>query len=215
MAMGRRKKRVRQEGLWTPTASLPVSASHPFYERLNQILDENKFDEYVEAICEQFYAGEVGRPGLAPGMYFRLLMVGYFEGIDSERGIAWRASDSLSIRSFVHIGLDENVPDHSTISRTRRLMDVETHQAVFQWVLQVLAEKKLLKGTTIGVDATTLEANAALRSIVRRDTGERYEEFLMRLAKESGIETPTREQLAKLDRKRPKKGSNDDWTHPH
>ena len=215
MAMGRRRKRVRQEGLWTPTAALPVSASHPFYQRLNQILDEKKFDEYVETICEDFYAGEVGRPGLSPGIYFRLLMVGYFEGIDSERGIAWRASDSLSIRSFVRIALDESVPDHSTISRTRRLMDVETHQAVFQWVLQVLAEKKLLKGTTIGVDATTLEANAALRSIVRRDTGERYEEFLTRLAKESGIETPTREQLAKLDRKRPKKGSNDDWTHPH
>ena len=173
MAMGRRKKRVRQEGLWTPTAALPVSASHPFYQRLNQILDEKKFDEYVETICEDFYAGEVGRPGLSPGIYFRLLMVGYFEGIDSERGIAWRASDSLSIRSFVRIALDESVPDHSTISRTRRLMDVETHQAVFQWVLQVLAEKKLLKGTTIGVDATTLEANAALRSIVRRDTGEK------------------------------------------
>jgi len=200
MAMGRRKKRVRQEGLWTPTAALPVGASHPFYQRLNQILDDKKFDEYVETICAEFYAGEVGRPGLAPGIYFRLLMVGYFEGIDSERGIAWRASDSLSMRSFVRI---------------RRLMDVETHQAVFQWVLAVLAEKKLLKGTTIGVDATTLEANAALRSIVRRDTGESYEEFLTRLAKESGIETPTREQLAKLDRKRPKKGSNDDWTHPH
>jgi len=215
MAMGRRKKRVRQEGLWTPTAALPVSASHPFYQRLNQILDEKKFDEYVEAICEDFYAGEVGRPGLSPGIYFRLLMVGYFEGIDSERGIAWRASDSLSIRWFVRIALDEGVPDHSTISRTRRLMDVETHQSVFQWVLGVLAENKLLKGTTIGVDATTLEANAALRSIVRRDTGERYEEFLTRLAKESGIETPSREQLAKLDRKRPKKGSNDDWTNPH
>lgn len=215
MAMGRRKKRVRQERLWTPTAALPVGASHPFYQRLNQILDEKKFDEYVETICENFYAGEVGRPGLSPGIYFRLLMVGYFEGIDSERGIAWRANDSLSIRSFVRIALDESVPDHSTISRTRRLMDVETHQAVFQWVLHVLAEKKLLKGTTIGVDATTLEANAALRSIVRRDTGECYEEFLMRLAKESGIETPTREQLAKLDRKRPKKGSNDDWRHPH
>jgi transposase len=215
MAMGRRRKRIRQEGLWTPTAALPVGASHPFYQRLNQILDEKKFDEYVETICEDFYAGEVGRPGLSPGIYFRLLMVGYFEGIDSERGIAWRASDSLSIRSFVRIALDESVPDHSTISRTRRLMDVETHQAVFQWVLEVLAEKKLLIGTTIGVDATTLEANAALRSIVRRDSGERYEEFLTRLAKESGIETPTREQLAKLDRKRPKKGSNDDWTHPH
>ncbi len=186
--MGRRKKRVRQEGLWIPTAVLPVGASHPFYQRLNQILDEKKFDEYAETICEPFYADEVGRPGI----YFRLLMVGYFEGIDSERGIAWRASDSLSIRSFVRIALDESVPDHSTISRTRRLMDIETHQAVFQWVLAVLAEKKLLKGTTIGVDATTLEANAALRSIVRRDTGEKYEEFLTRLAKESGIDTPTK-----------------------
>jgi len=213
MAMGRRRKRVRQEELWTPTAALPVGASHPFYQRLNQILDEKRFDEYVETICERFYAGEVGRPGLAPGIYFRLLMVGYFEGIDSERGIAWRTGDSLSIRSFCRIALDESVPDHSTISRTRRLMDVETHQAVFQWVLQVLAEKKLLKGNSIGVDATTLEANAALRSIVRRDTGERYEEFLTRLAKESGIETPTREQLAKLDRRRAKKGSNEDWTH--
>ena len=218
MAMGRRKRRVRQEGLWTPTAALPMGASHPFYQRLNQILDEKKFDEYVEAICAEFYAGEVGRPGLSPGIYFRLLMVGYFEeGIDSERGIAWRASDSLSIRSFVRIALDESVPDHSTISRTRRLMDVETHQAVFQWVLAVLAEKKLLKGTTIGVDATTPEAKRGTAvDCIRRDTGESYEDFLTRLAKESGIETPTREQLAKLDRKRPKKGSNHhDWTHPH
>lgn len=213
--MGRRRARVRQEQLWTPTASLPVSASHPFYERLNRVLDEKSFDEFVEALCAPFYAETMGRPGLAPGIYFRLLMVGYFEGIDSERGIAWRASDSLSIRSFVRIALDENVPDHSTISRTRRLIDVETHQAVFQWVLQVLAERNLLKGNTIGVDATTLEANAALRSIVRRDTGEQYDEFLTRLAKESGIPTPTREQLAKLDRKRKKKGSNEEWQNPH
>jgi transposase len=215
MAMGRRRKRMRQEHLWTRPASLPVSASHPFYERLNRVLDENKFDDFAEGLCERFYAEAMGRPGLAPGIYFRLLMVGYFEGIDSERGIAWRASDSLSIRSFVRIALDETVPDHSTISRTRRLMDVETHQAVFQWVMQVLAERNLLKGNTIGVDATTLEANAALRSIVRRDTGEQYNEFLTRLAKESGIETSTREQLAKLDRKRKKKGSNDEWQHPH
>jgi transposase len=215
MATGRRARQARQKALWTPTASLPVGASHPFYHRLNQILDEKKFDEHVESICERFYAGGVGRPGLTPGIYFRLLMVGYFEEIDSERGIAWRANDSLSIRSFVRIALDENVPDHSTISRTRRLIDIETHQAVFQWVLGVLAEKKLLKGATIGIDSTTLEANAALRSIVRRDTGERYEEFLTRLAKQSGIETPTREQLAKLDRKRAKKGSNEEWKHPH
>jgi transposase len=215
MAMGRRQARMRQEQLWTPTASLPVSASHPFYARLNRELDEKKFDEFAEAICEPFYAETMGRPGLAPGIYFRLLMVGYFEGVDSERGIAWRASDSLSIRAFVRIALDESIPDHSTISRTRRLIDVETHQAVFQWVLQILAERNLLKGNTIGVDATTLEANAALRSIVRRDTGEQYNEFLTRLAKESGIETPTREELAKLDRKRKKKGSNEEWQHPH
>jgi transposase len=182
---------------------------------MNRVLDEKKFDDFAEGLCERFYATTMGRPGLAPGIYFRLLMVGYFEGIDSERGIAWRASDSLSIRSFVRIALDETVPDHSTISRTRRLMEVETHQAVFQWVLPVLAERNLLKGNTIGVDATTLEANAALRSIVRRDTGEQYNEFLTRLAKESGIQTPTREQLAKLDRKRKKKGSNDEWQHPH
>jgi len=138
MAMGRRRKRIRQEQLWTPTDALPVSASHPFYRKLNQLLDERHFDEVVERMCEGFYAETMGRPGLAPGIYFRLLMVGYFEGIDSERGIAWRASDSLSIRSFVRIALDESVPDHSTISRTRRLMDVETHQAVFEWVLQVL-----------------------------------------------------------------------------
>ncbi|MEN6535878.1 MAG: transposase [Bryobacteraceae bacterium] len=213
--MGRRRARVRQEQLWTPTASLPVSASHPFYERLNRVLDEKKFDEFVEALCAPFYAETMGRPGLAPGIYFRLLMVGYFEGIDSERGIAWRASDSLSIRSFVRVALDESIPDHSTISRSRRLIDVETHQAVFQWVLEVLAQRNLLKGNTIGVDATTLEANAALRSIVRRDTGEQYNEFLTRLARESGIQTPTREQLAKLDRKRKKKGSNDEWQHPH
>src|SRR3954464_2483691 len=214
MAMGRRRKRIRQEQLWTPTGALPVSASHPFYQKLNQLLDERHFDGVVERMCERFYAERMGRPGLAPGIYFRLLMVGYFEGIDSERGIAWRARDSLSIRSFVRIALDETVPDHSTISRTRRLMDLETHQAVFQWVLQVLAERNLRKGNTIGVDATTLEANAALRSIVRRDTGEQYNQFLTRLANESGIQTPTREQLAKLDRKRKKKGSNDEWQHP-
>ena len=157
----------------------------------------------------------MGRPSLAPGRYFRLLLIGYFEGIDSERGIAWRAADSLALRSFLGVGLDEMPADHSTLSRTRRLIDVETHQAVFRWVLELLAEKGLLRGKTVGIDATTLEANAALRSIVRRDTGEGYEEFLRRLAQESGIATPTREQLAKLDRKRAHKGSNEDWLHPH
>ena len=151
---------------------------------------------------------------MAPGVYFRLLLIGYFEGIDSERGIAWRAQDSLALRRFLRVGLEESPPDHSTISRTRRLMDVETHREVFTWVLGVLAEKGLLKGKTLGIDATTLEANAALRTIVRRDTGEGYQEFLKRLAQESGIATPTREQLARLDRKRARKGSNEEWEHP-
>jgi transposase len=143
------------------------------------------------------------------------LLIGYFEGIDSERGIAWRTADSLALRDFLGLGLTEPPPDHSTISRTRRLIAVETHRAVFTWVAQCLGGAGLIKGKTIGLDATTLEANAAMRSIVRRDTGESYEEFLTRLAKASGIGTPTRADLARLDRKRKKKASNDDWTHPH
>ena len=215
MAMGTRQQRQRQEELWVATVTLACPASHPFYERLNRLLDECQFDEFVESLCKRFYAETLGRPGLGPGIYFRLLMVGYFEGIDSERGIAWRAADSLGIRKFLRIALDETAPDHSTISRTRRLIDEETHRLVFVWLLEILAERGLLRGHTIGIDATTLEANAALRTIVRRDTGEQYEEFLRRLAQESGIETPTRAQLAKLDKKRAKKGSNEDWTHPH
>ena len=213
MAMGTRKDQERQEEMWVAQASLAKGASHPFYQRLNQLLEESRFDEFVEGRCRRFYAARRGRPSLAPGMYFRLLLIGYFEGIDSERGIAWRASDSLALRRFLRVGLDEAPPDHSTISRTRRLMDVETHQEVFTWVLGILAEKGLLKGQTLGVDATTLEANAALRTIVRRDTGEAYQEFLKRLAQESGIKTPTREQLARLDRKRAHKGSNQEWKH--
>lgn len=215
MAMGKRKRKLRQQSMWVATQDLPRSASHPFYTALNRVLDQNGFDEYVEAACGGFYASTMGRPSLAPGRYFRLLMLGFFEQIESERGIAWRAADSLSVRSFLGLELDEAPPDHSTISRTRRLIDVETHAAVFSWIVERLSEAGLVNGKTVGVDATTLEANAALRSIVRRDTGEGYEAFLTRLAKASGIETPTREDLARLDRKRPKKGSNDDWTHPH
>jgi transposase len=214
MAIGKRKRK-RQETLWIPTNEIPNAPAHPFYRRLNSVLTKHGFDDFVEEICAKFYAPTIGRPGLAPGIYFRMLLVGYFEGLDSERGIAWRAADSLALRDFLGLALTEAPPDHSTVSRTRRLIDLETHQAVFTWVLQRIAESGLLKGKTIGIDATTLEANAALRSIVRRDTGDSYQEFLTKLAKESGIETPTREDLARLDRKRAKKGSNDDWTHPH
>src|SRR6187399_1260220 len=215
MAMGKRKRKLRQESMWIATQELPRSASHPFYKRLNQILEQKGFDEYVEQVCEFFYAPTMGRPSLLPGRYFRLLMVGYFEGLDSERAIAWRAADSFALRRFLDLELPEGPPDHSTISRTRRLIDLETHQAVFTWILKRLAEAGLVRGKTIGIDATTLEANAALRSIVRRDTGESYQDFLTKLAQASGIETPTRADLARIDRKRNKKGSNDDWTHPH
>jgi transposase len=214
MSLGRRAPRQKQEPIWIEAATLATPAGHPFYQRLNRLLDEHEFDSFAEEACKRFYA-RTGRPGLAPGVYFRLLLIGYFEGIDSERGIAWRAGDSLTLRSFLEIGLEETTPDHTTISRTRRLIDVETHRGVFRWVLGVLAEEGLMRGNTVAIDGTTLEANAALRSIVKWDTGETYEEFLKRLAKASGIETPTREQLAKLDRKRPKKGSNADWENPH
>ena len=214
MAMGKRRRRARQKTMWVASTDLPQSAGHPFYERLNRVLDDAGFDAFVEARCAQFYADGVGRPSLAPGRYFRLLLLGYFEGLDSERAIAWRAADSLSIRQFLDFELHETPPDHSTVSRTRRLIDLETHQAVFTWVLQRLADTQLVQGRTLGIDATTLEANAALRSIVRRDTGEEYEAWLTRLAAASGIATPTRAELARFDRRRKKKGSNDDWTHP-
>ena len=212
--MGTSRGRTRQATMWVPTADLPKSAGHPFYERLNRVLDDAGFDAVVEAQCASFYADGVGRPSLAPGRYFRLLLLGYFEGLDSERAIAWRAADSLSIRTFLDFALHEAPPDHSTLSRTRRLIDLETHQAVFTWVLQRLADATLVVGRTVGIDATTLEANAAMRSIVRRDTGESYDAFLTRLAEASGLTTPTRAELARFDRTRKKKGSNADWDPP-
>ena len=214
MAMGQRKQE-RQEAFWVPTSELPQTPGHPFYERLNRILDGQGFDRFVEERCRKFYADQMGRPSLPPAIYFRMLLVGYFEGIDSERGIAWRVADSMALRRFLGYGLTDQTTDHSTLSRNRRLIDLEAHHEVFVWVLQVLAREKLLDGKTLGIDATTLEANAALRSIVRRDTGEGYQEFLTQLAKASGIETPTREDLARIDKNRKHKGSNDDWQHPH
>jgi len=215
MGMGTRRRRERQERLWISHNELANGPAHPFYKRVNELLEAKRFDEFAEKECARFYAENNGRPSLTPGIYFRLLLVGYFEGIDSERGIAWRAADSIGLRKFLGVGLDEQTPDHSTISRTRRLIDVETHRKVFFWILELLRDQGLVKGKTVGIDATTLEANAAMRSIVRRDNGESYEEFLKGLAKESGIETPTREDLARLDRTRKNKASNKDWVNPH
>lgn len=208
------KREGEQEDLFVTHQQLR-SQSHPFYRAVNRVLADEGFDRYVQGLCSKFYAKKMGRPGLAPGIYFRSLLLGFFEGIDSERGIAWRAADSLSLRDFLGVPASKLTPDHSTISRTRRLIDLETHQAVFTWVLGVLDGAGLIRGKTIGVDATTLEANAAMRSIVRRDDGRTYQAFLEDLAKASGIATPTREDLARLDRKRKKKGSNDDWFNPN
>ena len=213
--MGKRGKRERQEELWIATGTIVETPGHAFYDRLNEVLGRNGFDRRVEHLCRRYYRGYRGRPSMAPGVYFRMLLVGYFEGLDSERAIAWRVADSLSLRRFLGYGLDEKTPDHSTISRTRRLYWLSTHQAVFAWVLKVLAEAGLVRGATIAIDATTLEANAAMRSIVRRDTGQKYQEYLKQLAAEAGLEEPTREELARFDRRRKKKGSNQEWKHPH
>jgi transposase len=214
MAMGKRGKQQRQEDLWVATANIVETPGHAFYAKLEQLLVAHRFDAQVEHLCRRFYKGPLGQPSLPPGVYFRCLLIGYFEGIDSERGIAWRVADSLSLRKFLGYGVDERTPDHSTISRTRRLLWSSTHQAVFRWVLTRLKEDGLLTGKTIGIDATTLEANAAMRSIVRRDTGATYEAYLTTLVQAAGIETPTREDLARFDRKRKKKGSNTDWVSP-
>ena len=214
MALG--KRRPKGQPLFVETSSLPVPPGHPFYDRVNRILQEAEFDFWVEDLAREFYAEKMGRPGLPPGTYVRLLFIGYFEGIDSERGIAWRLSDSLALRAFLGIGLTERTPDHSTISKTRKRLSLEFHQKVFTRLLEILAERGLVKGQALGVDASTMEANAAMKSLVRRVSGEGYNEYLTRLAKESGIETPTVEDLRRFDKKRKgKKMSNDDWQNPN
>ena len=181
---------------------MPRSPGHIFYDELQAVLIAADFDRFVERQCAEEYAPRRGRPSLPPGRYFRMLLVGYFEGIDSERGLEWRCADSLSLREFLRLGERESVPDHSWLSRTRSRLPLEVHDQVFTWVLERLAEHGLIKGERIGVDASTVEANAALRTIVRRDSGEGYREMLTRMAKESGIETPTAEDLIRLDRNR-------------
>lgn len=214
MAMGTRRQRQRQEELWY-RRDLAEAPGHPFYRRLNQVLEEAGFDEFCETRCRRFYHEKLGRPSLAPGMYFRVMLIGFFEGIESERGIAWRVADSLCLRQFLQIGLDERTPDHVTISRTRRLMDEATHQEVFGWVLRQVARAGLLKGKTIGIDATTLEANAAMKSIVRRDSEASYPEYLKRLAEAAGLENSDEAALRRMDRGRRKKGSNAEWVNRH
>ncbi len=208
MAMGRQKD--GQGDLMVSWSEMPRSPGHVFYDRLQSVLIEGGFDAFAEASCRPYYAARMGAPSVPPGRYFRMHLVGYFEGIDSERGLEWRCSDSLSLRAFLRLGSRDRVPDHSWLSRSRTRLPHEVHAAVFDWVLVLIAEAGLIKGERIGVDASTMEANAALRNIVRRANGEGYREMLERLARESGVETPTAEDLARLERKR-KKLSNTDW----
>jgi transposase len=214
MALGKRGR--EQQEMWVATSSLPKSEGHVFYRKLNDILAEAGFDGWVERKCRPYYHSHLGRPSIPPGVYFRMLLVGYFEGIGSQRGIAWRCGDSLSLRTFLGIPLTQETPDHSSLTRVRDRLPLEIHAAVFQWVLQLAAEKGLLRGKTVAVDATTLEANAAMKTIVRRDTGEDWNEYLRRLMREQeGVENPTAEELRRFDQKREgKRVPNDEWMSP-
>ena len=214
MALGRRRR--EEQELWVATTELPKSPGHVFYGKLNALLAEADFDRFVEELCREFYADAVGRPGIPPGVYFRMLLVGYFEGIGSQRGIAWRCSDSLSLREFLGLSATEESADHSSLTRVRERLPLEVHAAVFQFVLNIAAQKKLLKGKAVAVDATTLEANAAMKSIVRRDTGEDWNEYLRRLMLEEGLieelDEPTDEELRRFDKQRKNKTvSNEQW----
>jgi transposase len=213
MAMGRQGGRQGQMMvLWD---ELPKSPGHVFYDRLQAVLVEAGFDAFVEKLCKRYYAPAMGAPSLPPGRYFRMHLVGYFEGIASERGLEWRCADSLSLRDFLGLELRERVPDHSWLSRTRARLPLEVHERVFAWVLERLAERGLIKGERIGVDASTMAADAAMRSIRRRDTGESYRQMLTRMAQESGVPTPTAAALKQLDRQRKgKRLSNAEWTSP-
>ena len=213
MSMGRRPTE-QQSDLWIPTADLPRSPGHVFYDKLNRLLAEAAFDPYVEDLCQPFYADGLGRESIPPGIYFRMLFVGYFEGLGSQRAIAWRCSDSLSLRAFLGVSLNEATPDHSSLTKIRQRLPLHVHERVFTFVLKVAQEKKLLRGKTVAVDATTLEANAAMKTIVRKDSGEDWKDYLKRLMAEEGIENPTDEEVRRFDKKRKKKVSNKEWQSP-
>jgi transposase len=213
MSMGRRPTEEQGE-FWVPTADLPRSPGHVFYDKLNRFLADAGFDRRVETLCRPLYADELGRASIPPGVYFRMLLVGYFEGIDSQRGIAWRCSDSLSLRNFLGVPIGESTPDHSSLTRIRDRLPLAIHEEVFVFVLELAQERKLLRGKTVAIDATTLEANAALRSIVRKDTGEDYKTYLKRLLADQGVENATDEEARRFDKTRKKKMSNEEWESP-
>jgi transposase len=214
MALGKRRQQREQE-LFIPTTAMPRSPGHPFYQRLNRLLAKAGFDEHVEELCQPHYADVRGRPSIPPGVYFRMLLVGYFEGIDSQRGIAWRCADSRSLQEFLGLGPTDRSPEHSSLTRVRQRLPLEVHQEVFGFVVAIAKQMGLLKGKTLAVDTTTLEANAAMKSIVRRDSGDGWNDYVRGLAEKAGIENPSDDDLRRFDRgRRDKKVSNRDWESP-
>ena len=217
MALG--KRRHQQQQAWIATTDLPRSPGHPFYRKLNELLIEADFDAWLEVLCQPYYSATLGRPSIPPGVYFRMILVGYFEGIASQRGIAWRCSDSRSLSEFLGVPVTESTPDHSSMTRTHKRLPLEVHEQVFQFVLSIATAKELLSAKTVGVDSTTLEANAAMKSIIRKDTGEDWKQYVVRLMREAGVvaeeETPTDEEIRRFDKRRKdKKVSNQEWQSP-
>src|SRR5271168_2784022 len=214
MALGKRKR--EQQAAWVATTELPKSPGHPFYKKLNSLLAEAEFDTWLEALCAPYYSSDRGRDSIPPGVYFRMILVGYFEGISSQRGIAWRCSDSRSLAEVLGVPAQQETPDHSSLSRIHDRLPLSVHEAVFVFVLKLAAEQKLLSGKTVAVDSTMLEADAAMKSIVRRATGEDWKTYLRGLATEAGLENPTDEELRRFDKNRKdKKVSNDEWLSPN
>jgi transposase len=212
MALGKRSS--KQTDLFVSTTQIMTGPGHPFYSKLNEVLQKAGFDDYVEQLCAEYYK-KGGRPGIPPGVYFRMVLIGYFEGIDSQRGIAWRCADSLALRTFLGFAITEPTPVHASMTMIRQRLPEVVFDQVFAFVLRILKEHGLLQGKTLGIDATTLEANAAMKSIVRKETGENWTEYLRGLARAEGLENPTEEDLRRLDRQRTdKKVSNEHWESP-
>ena len=216
MSLGRKRDQRTTENLFINYTDIPTGPSHPFFSRLDRILRKHDFDPFCEALCARFYAETKGRPSIPPGVYFRMLMIGYFEGIKSERGICWKVADSGSLKTFLGYKFTDTTPDHSSLSRIRYRLSLDAHKEVFAYVLEILKKEKLLKGKKIGMDASNVEANAAMRTIRRKIDGKRYEAYLKALAKQSGLEDPSKDDLGRFDRKRPGKScSNKEWENPN
>ena len=210
------KQKATQPEFWVATHQLPKSAKATFYSKLDETLESFGFAEKVRQICAPAYKQtNLGRPGIDPVVYLKMIMVGFFEDLPSERAIAARCADSIAIRRFLNYELDENTPDHSSLTIIRQRLGLEIYQKVFTLCLRALQEHGLLRGKHLGIDSSVMEANASLRALVNRNTAEQYWDYVKRLAAEQGIDPEDAAAVRKFDRQRPGKGSNQDWENPH